>query len=57
MCSVSAIQVNKVLLQELNQLLGMKMLTLHFLKMFGSAPVISLGHYRERRVLRRAQNF
>jgi len=36
LCSVSAIPVNKVLLQELNQLIGIKMLTSDFLNIFGS---------------------
>jgi len=36
LCSVSAIPVNKLLLQELNQLIEIKMLTSDFLNTFGS---------------------
>jgi len=36
LCSVSAIPVNKLLLQELNQLIEIKMLTSDFLNIFGS---------------------
>jgi len=36
LCSVSAIPVNKVLLQELNWLIGIEMLTSDFLTFFGS---------------------
>ena len=36
LCSVSAIPVNKVLLQESNQLIEIKMLTSDFLKFFNS---------------------
>jgi len=36
LCSVSAIPVNKILLQELNQLIGIKILTSDFLEIFGS---------------------
>jgi len=36
LCSVSAIPVNELLLQELNQSIVIKMLTSDFLAMFGS---------------------
>jgi len=36
LCSVRAIPVNKVLVQELNRLIGFDMLTLNFLIVFGS---------------------
>ena len=36
LCSVSATPVNKVLLQKLNQVIGIKMLTSNFLDISGS---------------------
>ena len=43
LCSVSAIPVNKTLLQELNRLIGIEMLTSDFPTLFGSKSQFSAG--------------
>jgi len=41
MCTVSVVPVNKLSLQEINQLIGIELLTSSFLEIFGSSVAIS----------------